>query len=52
MDVGVIVDEPEAIVPLGKAQVKVVVHEIKFHPLGPLYLIPWRHGVHVVRQSA
>jgi hypothetical protein len=52
MDVGVIVEEPEAVAPLVEAQVKVVVHETKFHPLGPLYLIPWSHGVHIVHQSA
>jgi hypothetical protein len=52
MDVGLAVDEPEAVAPLGEAQVEVVVHETEFHPLSPLYLIPWSHGVHVVRQSA
>jgi hypothetical protein len=52
MDVGIVVEEPEAVAPLGKAQVKVVVHEMEFHPLGPLYFIPSRHGIHVVHHSA
>jgi hypothetical protein len=43
MDVGIIVDEPEAVAPFGKAQVEVMVHEMEFHPLGPLYLTPWVH---------
>jgi hypothetical protein len=51
-DVGVVVDEPEVVAPLSEAQVEVVVHEMEFHSLSPFYLIPWRHGVHVVRQSA
>jgi hypothetical protein len=50
--VGVIVDKPEAVATLVEAQVEVVVLATEFHPLGPFYLIPWRHGVRVVRQSA
>jgi ureidoglycolate hydrolase len=52
MDVVIIVDKPKAVAPLGKAQVKVVIHEMEFHPLGPLYFIPWRHEMQVVHQSA
>jgi hypothetical protein len=50
--VGIIVEEPKAVGPLNKAQVEVVVHETEFHPLDPLYFIPWRHECLVAQEWA